>query len=434
MRSPRLFLLGPRLVLLGLLLPLLASAAVAETLNGTVTNATTGKPAAGTVVTLVDPLAGMAEVATAKADAQGRFSFNTPAAQGPRLARAERSGVNYFKMVTPGTASVDLEVYDAATSVEGISGSADVLRMQAQGATLQAVELFAIRNESKPPRTLASPATFEFVLPDGAEIDGADAQAPNGQPISVKTNPAKEKNHYTFGFALKPGETRFQLAYHMPYSGKASFSPRLTRNFEHYVLVMPASMSFSAHDAKQFQAMTNQPGSNVQVSLRAQSGQDLAYAISGTGAFPEEAAEAEPSGGGGPMQPDAGDSRPGGGLGKPIDAPDGLAKYRWYILGVLLTVLIGGGIWTHERTRMEAAEVAPAANAAQPGASQDVLRAPALSPGQPPAGNLLLAALKEELFALEIDRQQGRITPEEYDKARAALEQTLQRALARGRS
>ena len=134
------------------------------------------------------------------------------------------------------------------------------------------------------------------------------------------------------------------------------------------------------------------------------------------------------------MQPDAGDSRPGGGLGKPIDAPDGLAKYRWYILGVLLTVLIGGGIWTHERTRMEAAEVAPAANAAQPGASQDVLRAPALSPAQPPAGNLLLAALKEELFALEIDRQQGRITPEEYDKARAALEQTLQRALARGRS
>jgi hypothetical protein len=49
-------------------------------------------------------------------------------------------------------------------------------------------------------------------------------------------------------------------------------------------------------------------------------------------------------------------------------------------------------------------------------------------------GNLLLAALKEELFQLEIERQQGKVTPEEYDSARAALEQTLKRALARSRS
>jgi hypothetical protein len=443
---------SPRLILLGMLLPLLASAAVAESLNGTVTNATTGRPAAGTVVTLVDPMGGMAEIATTKADAQGRFSFNAPPAQGPRLARAEQGGVNYFKMVTPGSTSVDLEVYDAATSVEGISGSADVLRMQAQGGTLQAIELFAIRNDSKPPRTLAAPATFEFVLPDGAEIDGASAQAPNGQPISAKTNPAKEKNHYAFGFALKPGETRLQLTYHMPYSGQASFTPRLTRNFEHYVLVMPASMSFSAHDAKQFQAMTNQPGSNVQVSLHTQTGQDLGYAISGTGAFPEETAQGETGGGGqggggGPMAPDAGDNRPGGGLGRPIDAPDGLAKYRWYILGVLLTVLIGGGIWTHERTRLEAAEAPPAADFAPVAAEPPELRAPVRpsssapartpvqTPAQPPAaGSLLLTALKEELFALEIDRQQGRIAPEEYTKVRAALEQTLQRALTRAQS
>ena len=49
-------------------------------------------------------------------------------------------------------------------------------------------------------------------------------------------------------------------------------------------------------------------------------------------------------------------------------------------------------------------------------------------------GNLLLAALKEELFQLEVERQQGKLTPEEYDSARAALEQTLKRALARSQS
>ncbi len=59
-------------------------------ISGTVTNGTTGKPAAGVAVTLVDPMGGMAEIATAKSDAQGRFKFDTPAAQGPRLARAEK--------------------------------------------------------------------------------------------------------------------------------------------------------------------------------------------------------------------------------------------------------------------------------------------------------------------------------------------------------
>jgi len=44
---------------------------------------------------------------------------------------------------------------------------------------------------------------------------------------------------------------------------------------------------------------------------------------------------------------------------------------------------------------------------------------------------LLLEALKEELFQLELDRKQGRITPEEYAKTKAALDQTLDHALKR---
>lgn len=426
---------GTRLASILLLSLLVAAAAVAETITGTVSNGTTGKPAAGVAVTLVDPMGGMAEIATAKSDGQGRFKFDAPAAQGPRLARAEKSGVNYFKMITPGSTSVDLSVYDAASSVEGISGSADVLRLQTEGSALEAAELFAIKNESNPPRTLASAATFEFVLPDGAQIDGAQAQSPNGQPIAATATPAKEKNHYAFGFAIKPGETRFQVAYHLPYSGMASFSPRLTRNFDHYVLILPSSMTFSPVDKKQFQAMSNQPGSNVQVSLHAPAGRDLSYAIAGTGTVPDEQANGHadnPQGGDGAMGGASADARPGGGLGKPIDAPDGLAKYRWYILGALLTLLFGGGIWTRERTKLAEASAPLSSATLQPARRSE---AQALSPANSPSpSNLLLAALKEELFELEVERQQGKLTPDEYDKARAALEQTLQRALARRRS
>ena len=313
-------------------------------------------------------------------------------------------------MLTPGSTSVDLSVYDAAASLEGISGSADVIRMQTEGSAIQAVELFAIKNDSKPPRTLASGTTFEFVLPDGAQIEGADAQAPNGQPISATAKPAKEKNHYTFSFALKPGETRFQIAYHFPYSGSASLSPQLTRNFEHYVLVLPSTMSFAPKDAKLFQAMTNEPGSNVQVSLRAQAGQDLSYAISGTGTIRDEQAQAAPGGdGGGAMGGQATDdsNRPGGGLGKPIDAPDGLAKYRWYILGALLTCLVGGGIWTHERTKQEEAENGPVA---PPSPAVALQPAPRAAAGQRRAASIrrCAAASSEQSFAR---RAEGRTVP-----------------------
>jgi hypothetical protein len=44
---------------------------------------------------------------------------------------------------------------------------------------------------------------------------------------------------------------------------------------------------------------------------------------------------------------------------------------------------------------------------------------------------MLLEALKEELFQLEVEKKQGKVTLDEYEKARAALDQTLERALKR---
>jgi hypothetical protein len=44
----------------------------------------------------------------------------------------------------------------------------------------------------------------------------------------------------------------------------------------------------------------------------------------------------------------------------------------------------------------------------------------------------LLAAMKEELFTLETDKLQGRLTESEYLEQKAALEVVLRRALLRG--
>jgi hypothetical protein len=44
---------------------------------------------------------------------------------------------------------------------------------------------------------------------------------------------------------------------------------------------------------------------------------------------------------------------------------------------------------------------------------------------------MLLDALKEEIFELEVEHKQGRISQQEYESAKSALDQTLLRALKR---
>ena len=56
------------------------------------------------------------------------------------------------------------------------------------------------------------------------------------------------------------------------------------------------------------------------------------------------------------------------------------------------------------------------------------------TPARPPASDrsgMLLEALKDELFQLEVEHKQGGISQQEYEKAKAALDQTLERALKR---
>ena len=54
------------------------------------------------------------------------------------------------------------------------------------------------------------------------------------------------------------------------------------------------------------------------------------------------------------------------------------------------------------------------------------------TPAQPGSRtSMLLEGLKDELFELEVEHKQGRISQQEYEKTKAALDQTLQRALRR---
>src|SRR5207248_7405068 len=195
------------------------------------------------------------------------------------LVRAIHQGVTYHKMAPPGTTSVDLEVFDVSKKLAGISVTADVMRFQAQGNELQGIRLFAVDNTSNPPRTQMNDQNFEFYLPDGAQIDTGLAKTANGQPINSAPVPQKEKNRYAFIFPLRPGETQFQVVYHLPYTGQLSIDPRPLYPTQHFVVMVPKSMQFDAGSSKGFQSMQDPQQSDavVQVASNTQVGQPLAF-------------------------------------------------------------------------------------------------------------------------------------------------------------
>src|SRR5581483_9769996 len=125
----------------------------------------------------------------------------------------------------------------------------------------------------------------------------------------------------------------------------------------------------------------------------------------------------------------------------PVDSPDPLHNDRWYILGGFAFVLAAGAVYVAKQRPTKTAMSGPAVPSSPRAASAPTYSAPASSSSAgarastaPPHSAMLLEALKEELFQLEMERQQGHISPQDYDKAKAALDQTLQRALSRNKN
>lgn len=431
-----------------------ATFASAASVTGTVTDKTTGKPVSGDTVVLVDVQAGMGEVAKATTNASGSYTLNEPGA-GPYLIRVLHQGAPYFIAAPQGGAPGDIPVYDVAPKVDGVSIEADVYEFEADNGQLHVTERYFVHNTSSPPRTQWTHRSFEVAIPAQATIAGVAAQRPTGLPTSVKLDPTGEKGHYAFDFPIQPDEgekdTLFQIEYTLPYSaGKYSFHPSESLHTQSVGILLPKSMNFS--DASpDFLPIPQDPGIQTFVAKNVAPGRALAFTVSGTGSMPREAQ-------GGPQGPGADQSStatpgttPGGGIGEPINTPDPLSKYKWWILGALALLLAAAVAFLLRKPpsvagALGAAAPAYAAAAGGHGAPHPATMPtpafvnPSLSPpsfasapaATPAAKNAaLLSVLKEELFSLESEKVSGTITVEEYAEVKPALEVVLKRALKR---
>jgi hypothetical protein len=428
---------------------LTGSALAAAPITGTVINKTTNKPAAGDDVVLIRLAQGMQESTHAKTDKAGHFTLDVPDSDTMHLVRVNHDKANYFQPVPPGTNHLDFEVFTAAAKVEGVTGEADVLKIQSDpgGANLTVIEMFFIKNESNPPKTQFSDRPFEFDLPAGAVVQASLALAPGGMPVRTAPVPLGN-NHYTFIFPIRPGETRFQVSYTVPYKGSFTFTPHPSLPTDTVAIVLPKSMKFQPAAGSPYQHVTEETTAQAYAARGVTASEPLGFTLSGTGELPRDSDTAQgqaPANGGAeaaPQNPNAGsapvgsgvsEARPGGGIGVPID-PQGIndpwAKYKWWIIGGLgLLLAAGAGFMLKQPV--------PAANGATPAPGSAVVPAPRPTPASPtpqPTTNEqagLLATLRDELFALETDRLQGRLSESEYLEQKAALELVLRRSLAR---
>jgi hypothetical protein len=414
-----------RILLVAAVAATLPASLLAQNITGTVTNKTTGKPSAGDDVVLIKLANGMQEADRTKTDARGRFTLPVDD-QGMHLVRVSHAKVPYFQPVPPGTTKADVNVYESSDKVEGVTGAADVMRLQTVDNSLEVTELFAVDNNSAPARTQFGAKAFEVYLPAQAEITSGAAMGPGGMPLQASPVPTGEPGHFAFVFPIRPGETRFQIVYKVPYTGKFTFTPRISVPMQNLAIMLPKSMKFDPAPGTAFQPVNDDVNAQVFLIKDATVAQPLGFTASGTGTMPKDAAggagdtatAAAGAEGAATPTPAAADNRPGGGLGNPIDTPDPLHKYRWWILGGI-AVLFGAGIAFAMRK--------PTAPVAQDAMNYGLAPANAAASRR----ETLLQTLKEELFTLETDRLEGRVSQEQYAQLKAALETVLRHALQR---
>ena len=402
--------------------------AQAAQLTGSVTDKTTGKPAAGDAVVLVEPMTGMTEVAHSTVDSSGHYTLNRPT-NAPALVKVTHQGAEFFADAPQTGAVPDIAVYDVAPKVDGVFIEADVMELESENGQLHVLERYFVHNTSMPPRTQWSQKSFEVVLPAEAVIESAQGQRPStgSLPTTLKLEADGPKGHYAFNFPIQPDEgdkdTQFNISYAIPYSGSFTFHPQESLSAQSVGVLLPKSMGFAAGSGSTFTPINQDPNIQTYVAKNAVPGKALEFTVSGNGSMPREDQGAQP---GGPEAGAAPSGQPGGGIGEPINTPDPLSKYKWWILGGLaLLFVVAAAFLLRKPAGVPSVAVAGTGTAVAPAHAYS-----ATVPTSHAAKNgALLSALKEELFALESDKLTGAVTPAEYAETKAALETVLKRAL-----
>ena len=435
------------LCFLAIIIGLTSASILAGTLTGTVHNGTSGKPAAGVDVILIQLQGGMQPVANTKSDAQGHFQFNRPDIGGaPMLVRAVYRGVNYHEPVPPGRTTADIQVFEPTDKPGTYSVTNHAVIIQPNGAELLVGEEFTIENKSQPPVAYyRADGSFNFSIPDGAEFNQASAWGSAGMPV-VQGTIDKGKHQMAIAFPFRPGESGVRLSYKLPYPGnRLTLRNVLPYTSGRFIVAAPPSVQISGDGLA---AAGQDQGFSVYVRESVAANAAVNIAISGTAPMPAanpgnsaraDGAQSAAAGPGDAGQSPSVNSRlETSGAEAPVTTatslPARLDSLKWILVGGFAAIFALGFVFLLRRPQIVAA-------GASNGASAIVAASPSASTTPKTAASAVadvnrevrgsLDELKDNLFRLELRRQAGTISEQDYARERQRMEQVL-RDLVRG--
>ena len=443
----------PRLLSLSLT-GILAAAAHAGTLSGTVINRTTGKATPNIDLTILSPTQGMRELGSSKSDAQGRFTISNDAiGTAPVLVRATYHDVSYNTFAPPGRPEVEVEIYELSKDIKTVSIANHIIIFQPGNDKLIGAEEYVVRNASQPPQAyFRSEGNFEFVIPEKAMLQQVSTVNATGMSVQ-QASIDKGKGHIAIAYPFRPGDTSIRLSYEMPYSASAT-SLKLSAVYPgvNTLVVVPPGVTVTGDGltaAGQEQGMflfAHEP-------LAAKA----SFNVKLSGVAAPQAADAgagEGQGSGQAGMPQEGNSRT---QTQDVQAvPGRLSEFKWPLLVLLLAGFAGLAILlsrkkvvvvqapadeldiaapaTAEKKTAKAKPASAPARTAAPSASATAASAALLAASIASVNaqvNSSLDTLKDEVFRLELRKQAGTISDEEYAREKTRVEKLL-RDLVRG--
>lgn len=234
--------------ILAVALPALAA------VDGTVTNGTTGKAQAGATVTLYQfSQAGPEPLDSVKSGADGTWRIDKPF-QGMGFIQAAFDGVTYNHMLRPGTptSGIALAVYNVAAKMgSDIKVTNHMLLLEPQGDRLSVRESYFFSNEGRTTWNDSQNGTLRFVVskePLG-RVD-VNATAPQGMPIQRAAEKGKGPGEMKVDFPIKPGETRIDLAYTLPYTSPSRFQTKFLLPAMQAMIAVPNGVELKGEGIK----------------------------------------------------------------------------------------------------------------------------------------------------------------------------------------
>ena len=233
----------------------IAATADAFTIKGHVVNGTTGETALDLDVVVVNPAAGMTTETRVRA-VGGAFIAQDLAAASVYIVRVEYKGVTYNANVQPegrDNAEVEIEVFEPATSWEGVSVTVPTFSATRHDDHLVIERMYEVSNGSTPARTITGEAgNFRLSLPpDVSHLNGVFVTY-LGVPIERSPVETEETDVYRVEYPLRPGATRIAVSYTVPYTdGRYQLRDKILYDIAEYKV-------FSADSAMEITSDTHQ--------------------------------------------------------------------------------------------------------------------------------------------------------------------------------